>query len=226
MTLSSWVLWTPVVLILCYALFRPRRRFPIEQHSWLRCKPGTWIKRRVDIDDHGVRSEQIYVQTLKGIQGHRYELEESFTGEGRPPTITRTERENSIQVGHAPVNLPDRNFECTLWSSLEISNGVRTRYRFYTPKGEFDPAGITYQNTNSSATLTAVGAKEEVAAMGRTFLCTRLEGEFRIGEQSGRMTLWHCRDVPGSEIRSRMVLKDKNGEHVRDAQLVDVHEVT
>jgi hypothetical protein len=220
-----WAMWGSMALILLYILIRSRRRFPIERHTWLRCKPGTWIRRSIDTDDHGVRSLQTLVQTLKGIQGHHYQLEASVAVDGMPPTITLIERENSVAVDHAPVNLTDRSYNATVWLSREKSNGVVTWLQFYTPEGEYDPVGIAIESRNSKGKLMAVGAKEEVSALGRTFLCTRLEGDVRDGERAGRLTVWHCPQVPGSEIRSRLVLKDNAGEFVQAAELVEVHEI-
>lgn len=219
-----YAMWAAFALLSGYVIFRPKRRYPAKDHSWVRYKPGTWIKRRIAIDWNSVRSEETRLLRLHSITGHQYVLEEIRTTEGKEPQTILHSREQAITVEDAPVRLPGRVLDCTVWLEHLRSQERTTTLQLFIPKGQDEPVGITFKDWTSSGKLMAAGDKEPIQVVGRTHLCTRLEGEVRFGEATGTMTVWHCRDVPGSEVRSRLVLKGKEGTLVNDCALVEIHE--
>jgi len=211
------------VLAVLYFLFRPKVRYPVQDHSWLRHQPGTWIKHRTTLEVNGVASEELLTAKLQEIRGHQYVLEETITSPGAEPRSILSITENSINAGWEPVKVSGQHYQCTVWLAFSRRGGASGLIRSFVPEGEKEPVGIVFKSPAMRGELMAVARDERVEAMGRTYSCTRLEGKVRQGDASGAMTLWHCRDLPGSQVRMDLALQGPKGFLRSRTEVVELH---
>lgn len=215
---SAWFLLALLIV------FRRRPRYPVQDHSWLRHRPGTWVRHRTTLEVNGNSSEELLTVTLREIVGHKYLLEETLTTAGAEPRTVHSVGENGFKARTEPTTVAGRHYQCGVWVAFSRKGRSLSSIRFFVPEGEKDPVGIVFKDPEMQGELAAVASGERMEAMGRSYVCTRLEGKVRRGKASGTMTLWHCRDVPGSQVRMDLVLHGPEGSLKSRTEAIGVHE--
>ena len=182
-----------------------------EDNSWLRYKPGTWIKNtfRMEYPNGHVR-EDVQTLTLKETDGDDFVVEESWVAPGAPPTESR--RSRGVAAGTEKLTIAGKELDCKITVVKGKNDKGPTESRFWTPAGSRNAVKVVFKQEGAEGELTATSIDDKVTALGKTLVCNKLQGKMKFGAAEGTVTVILCEDIPGSQVRADLVLKGPDGE--------------
>jgi hypothetical protein len=208
------------ILFAALVLLLPQER--IEDHSWLRLKPGAWIKNKVTTTTPTQTLENVQTLTLKEIDGDEYVIEESYAAPGSTSSSSR--RKRGIKDGTEALTVAGKKYNCTIYLVKGTKRGEPTESRFWIPEGSRNAVKIVFKEKGSEGVLVATSVNEQVTALGKTLSCNLLKGDVKFGDLGGTLSLLLCEDIPGSQVRATLTLKGPDVEWKMSFEAVEVHE--
>ncbi|GEM_PF-5178295 len=166
--------------------------------GWSRWEQGTLVRYKSSIQG----KEGGHTIQLGAVGETGYALDESFTIDREEKVRTTLnypvrEREETLRVG-------GRVFPCVVWRMTGKRGSSDTEWYLWRADEVRVPLKIVIREGDLESRIVAVRLSEEVAAMGRSFVCVRLEGDHLQGTERVRIVVWAHPDVPGWLVKSQL----------------------
>jgi hypothetical protein len=211
-----------VMLPFITALFLLLPQEKLEDNSWLRSKPGTFLKSKMTIDGPGWTREDVQTLTLKEVDGDEYVIEESYASAGSKPTLSR--RARGVKTGTETLTIAGKAYDCTVTVVKGKTEAGPTEAKFWTPAGSKNAVKVVFKQPDGEGEVVATAVDEKVKALGRTLVCTTLEGKSSFGEVKGTIRVVLCEDIPGSQVRAEFVMKGAEGDTKVRFEAIEINE--
>jgi len=210
--------------LLAALLLVAQDKYPVEDHAWLRYKPGTWVENKVVVEASGRVVETLQKQKLKRSEGDDFTIQVTETLNGKVLSTRENQSSLGVVTGKDTLSIGGKEYPCT----ISVAKGRRaegeTEWRSWMPKGNKYPLKVVIKQPNFESELLAVAVDEKLTIDGRDYLCAKLEGKVQQGASEGTMTLWVSQEIPGSAGRMDLVLSTPGGEVKINSTAVEVHE--
>src|SRR5258706_10059727 len=108
-----------------------QEKFPVEDHAWLRYKPGSYIKNRLQFESGGQNTEGIQKLTLKEVNGDDYVISDDSTLSGLATQPNLYSSGNAVKSGTETLSVAGKEVACTVWKAMGKKNGEPTETRFW-----------------------------------------------------------------------------------------------
>lgn len=181
-----------------------------EDNSWLRYKPGTWLKSKMTIEGPGGMREDVQTLTLKEVDGDEYVIEESYATPGS--TTGNSRRARGVKTGTETLTIAGKNYDCTISTVKGKNDGGPSEATFWTPVGSKNAVKVVFKQADGVGEVLATAVDEKVKALGKTLVCNTLEGKAKFGTAEGTIRVTLCEDIPGSQVRAEFVIKGADGD--------------
>jgi hypothetical protein len=213
-------LTTAAALTIAVLFAPPQER--IEDNAWLRYKAGTWLKSKMTVEVPGQTTEDVQTLTLKVVEGDEYVIEESYAAPGSKSA--RTRRGRGVKTGTETLTIAGKAYPCRITVVKGSNEQGPTEGRFWTPEGSRNAVKIVFKQKDGEGELLATSVDEKVAALGKTLVCTKLQGKVKFGEAEGSLSVVLCEDIPGAQVRADLVLNGQDGDVKIRFEAQEIHE--
>jgi len=215
---------TVLTALMMASLLPAQEKFPDEDHVWRRFNAGTWIKSRVTIEIGGSSMEKFQKLTLKEKTDDSYLVEETNATEGEEPNPNATRTSNPVHGGVEKVTAAGKEHACTMWSSKGKNDGGPLESTYWYPEKGKNPVRIKFKAAWAEGEMLAVSMDEKVKVADRTLSCVKMEGKIRGQGGEGTIVLWISHELPSSQARLELVLKNEGGEVKIRFEALEIHE--
>lgn len=182
----------------------------VEDNSWLRYKPGTWIKSRMTVESPDGKVEEVQTLTLKEVTGDEYVVEESYASPGSKTSQSKSSR--GVTIGKETLKIAGKAYDCRIGLVKGTNEDGPTETRFWNPVGSPNAVKIVFKQKGVEGELQAISVDDKIEALGKTLVCNKLQGKVKFGDTEGSATVVLSEDIPGSQVRLDLVLKGEKSD--------------